>query len=78
MLINGKKLDSWQKQIVLSQYGYRWTSGNINRARFWAGISGAPTIPLISDQEWINRHAFHFIKDGSRLARNRHHAEVSF
>lgn len=78
MLVNGNSLNFWQKQIVLAQYGYRWTSGNVNRTRFWAGIAGAPTIPLVSDSEWLAKHAFHFIKDGSRLARNRHYAEMSF
>ena len=79
MLVNGKNLDSWQKQIVLAQYPYRWTTGNRDRARFWAGISGQPTIPLVSDSEWLAKHAFHFLKDGSRLARNRsRHAEMAF
>lgn len=31
-----------------------------------------------SDQEWLDKHAFHFIKDGSRLALNRRYAEPSY
>lgn len=27
-----------------------------------------------SDSEWLAKHAFHFLKDGSRLAFNRHYA----
>jgi hypothetical protein len=32
-------------------------------------------LPLISDEQWLAEHAFHFTADGSRLARNRQHAE---
>jgi len=28
-----------------------------------------------SDDEWIAKHAFHFLKDGSRLAANKRRAE---
>lgn len=35
-----------------------------------------PTIPLQSDREWLEQHAFHFTQDGSRLMENRHFAEL--
>lgn len=31
-----------------------------------------PTIPLIHDDEWLSQYAFHFVKDGSRMANNTH------
>lgn len=34
-----------------------------------------PTIPLITDDEWLNQYAFHFVKDGSRLMYNKLYAE---
>lgn len=30
---------------------------------------------LTTDREWLAAHAFHFVKDGSRLHGRRHHAE---
>jgi hypothetical protein len=34
-----------------------------------------PTIPLISDQQWLDEHSFHFIADGSRLSARHKWAE---
>jgi len=31
-----------------------------------------------TDDEWVNAHAFHFVKDGSRLALNRRWAEPEY
>ena len=76
-LIKGEELNQRQTEQVLSAYVYRWTTGNCARERAWATIS-KPTVPLQSDHEWINDHAFWFINDGSRLAVNRHHAEPAF
>jgi len=78
MLIKGADLNYLQRQQVLAAYGYRWTKDNQQREHFWAGIEGAPTIPLISDSQWLKEHAFHFTKDGSRLMVNRRHAEPEF
>lgn len=36
-----------------------------------------PTVPLISDEQWIREHAFHFTNDG-RLHPNRRHAEPAY
>jgi hypothetical protein len=30
-----------------------------------------------TDAAWLSKHAFHFVKDGSRLSRNRRYAEPS-
>lgn len=32
----------------------------------------------ITDAQWLADHAFHFVKDGSRLHGRRHHAEPAF
>lgn len=31
--------------------------------------------PLVSDVEWLQVHAFHFLKDGSRLMANKRYTE---
>jgi hypothetical protein len=72
-LIKGDDLNQTQTEQVLSAFIYRWTSDNNARERVWANIS-KPTIPLVSDNQWLKDHAFWFINDGSRLA-TRHHAE---
>jgi hypothetical protein len=77
-LITGADLTPTQTEQVLSAFLYRWTTGNSARERVWANISGKPTIPLITDHQWLNEHAFWFINDGSRLALNRKHAEPHY
>ena len=77
MLIKGQNLNRQQVDQVLNAYIYRWTTGNCARDRVYANIS-KPTMPLQTDHDWINDHAFHFIKDGSRLMANRHHAEPHY
>ncbi len=34
-------------------------------------------VPAVTDAEWLTAHAFHFVKDGSRLMERRH-AEPAF
>jgi hypothetical protein len=76
MLIKGQDLNYRQRQEVLSAFLYRWTTGNKNREALYADLGHRPpTIPLQTDDEWLKEHAFHFVKDGSRLMFNRHHAE---
>jgi hypothetical protein len=75
MLIKGENLNYQQRQQVLNAFGYRWTKDNQQRSHFWRNIQGAPTIPLISDAQWLKEHAFHFLKDGSRLSITHRHAE---
>ena len=78
MLIKGSNLSPAQRRMVLDAFVYRWTSENPQRERAWANATSRPTVPLVSDDEWIAAHAFHFTTDGSRLMRNRQHAEPSF
>lgn len=71
MLIKGTDLTRRQREQVLAAFIYRWTTENPQRESAWAfaGKSGgAPSMPLISDDEWLAQYAFNFLKDGSRLA----------
>ena len=77
MLIKGSDLNAHQKSIVLRAFIYRWTAENPNRDRAYKNIS-KPTMPLKSDQEWLNEHAFYFVRDGSRLNRNYRHCEPAY
>ena len=80
MLIRGDKLNSQQKAHVLAAFVFRWTTENYKRAYRCPHCNllkiefdriecrqHHPTIGLISDEEWLARHAFHFVADGSRL-----------
>ena len=93
MLIRGDRLNSRQREIVLRTFIYRWTTGNrrlrevyrcphCNLAKIEFDRIECrqyhPTIRLQTDDEWLATHAFHFLKDGSRLMTNRHHAEPAF
>ena len=77
-LIKGADLSPRQTEQVLSNFIYRWTSGNNARQRVWHGIAGKPTIALITDNQWLAEHAFWFINSGSRLALNRKYAEPHY
>jgi len=71
-LVKGSNLPETLKQEVLRSYIYRWTKENERNARQAMG-KNIPTIPLVSDLEWLEQHAFHVTNDGSKLdARNRH------
>lgn len=74
-LIPGKDLTPRQRQIVLSAFGYRWTTDNLNRARNWHGVDGKPTVPLITDEQWLRKYSFYFTADGVSLAPRCHFAE---
>lgn len=80
MLIKGANLDNRQIQQVKSAFINRWTVENQRNAESILRRYGfdAPTIAPIPDAQWIADHAFHFVKDGSRLMSNRHHAEPSY
>lgn len=77
MLIKGENLNQRQVEQVLSAYVYRWTTGNCMREQVYMNIS-KPTMPLQTDHDWLNDHAFHFVKDGSRLMANRRHCEPAY
>lgn len=93
MLILGSKLNPSQRQLVLDAFIYRWTIENAHRKRVYRCPhcdldnfrfdnlecrQRHPTVALVSDEKWLKAHAFHFTKDGSRLRRDRHHAEPNF
>lgn len=71
MLIKGQNLTSRQKSIVLNAFIYRNTIENHSRPD---GIRQEP----VTDEQWIQEHAFHFIKDGSRLMANIHFCEPHY
>jgi hypothetical protein len=80
MLVRGDMLSESARREVLSAFGYRWTVENAGRSKSWFahGKAGLPTIPCVKDSEWLASHAFHVLRDGSRLARNRRFAEPAF
>ncbi len=66
MLIKGEDLTPKQRQQVLAAYVHRQHNTIIypNGMRTPSG-----------DEVWLKEHAFHFVKDGSRLSANRRYAE---
>jgi hypothetical protein len=78
MLIRGDRLNDRQRALVLSAFVHRWTIEN-RRGDFYRRFPKLkPTCAPVSDRDWIDSHAFHFVKDGSRLMFNRHHAEPHY
>ena len=75
MLIKGDNLTPAQVAQVKAAFLYRWTIENSHRAKQW---QNCPTIPLQTDAVWISQHAFHFVKDGSRLSCNCRRAEPAY
>lgn len=71
MLIAGNNLTDKQRKIVLAAFVHRNTVDKPCKV-----VSPQP-FPQ-TDSEWIAEHAFHFVKDGSRLMFNRHYAEPAF
>lgn len=76
-LVRGDRLPSDLKREVLASYIYRWTSDNASRERAWRGIKGAPTIPLVSDEQWLREHAFH-VTDRGTLDKRQKNAEPAY
>lgn len=70
MLIKGEHLTRAQRDEVKRAFIYRWNKDNPMRQVVYSRID-KPKIPLQSDEQWIKEHAFHFVKDGSRLMFNR-------
>ena len=73
-LIKGDDLNFEQREQVRRTFVYRWTIDNQYREQAWRETNQPirPTIPLKTDLEWLHEHAFWFINDGSRLAKNKH------
>lgn len=59
MLIKGCDLNARQRQQVLAAFVYH-------------GIAIGDGKPYADDNAWLEAHSFYFIKDGSRLARQRY------
>ena len=76
-LVRGDQLPSNLRRDVLASYIYRWTSDNPARERAWRGIKGAPTIPLISDAQWLREHAF-YVTDRGTLDKRKKNAEPAY
>ena len=69
ILIKGKDLNKDQIKLVKSTFIYRWTKGNRQREIAWQeSADGLPSMPLISDKEWFNSHAFYFNRNGKELS----------
>jgi len=77
ILVRGDQLKPETKQAVLQAFVYRWTYDNHRREQAWKGIEGQPTIPLISDDQWLREHAFYVNRDGS-LSNRHQHAEPHY
>jgi hypothetical protein len=75
-LVIGIDLNAHQRALVLRCFGYRWTRENHDRARAWVGHT-EPTVPLMTDEEWLESHAFHVTREG-RLDRRYRHCEPSY
>lgn len=79
-LISGSELTPEMRKQVTNAFIYRWTKDNPKRTQVYhcdqcdirdpyvneksAEGHQHPTIPLISDDQWIREHAFHFTNDG--------------
>jgi hypothetical protein len=72
MIIRGDRLNAELRAEVLRAYIYRWTSENEHRLTAWHGIKSCPTMPLISDAQWLREHAFRVTVKGHLDQRRRH------
>ena len=79
MRLNGNQLTTRQTAQVLAAFCHRWTHENSRNGCVACKQRGNPThvngVPwheyhatLVSDAEWLAKHSFHFVKDGSRLS----------
>lgn len=72
MLIRGEDLSSAQKAMVLAAFVHRPTTENAERiAKMYPSVRDIWTGIKVTDEQWLSEYAFHFVKDGSRLALNR-------
>ena len=62
-MIRGDKLPYDLRNEVLRSYIYRWTKDNHQREIVYRSIE-KPTIPLISDNEWLAKYSFYVTKQG--------------
>jgi hypothetical protein len=87
--VSGAELTPEMRQQVLDHFAARWTADNPKRLAEWpkcdecninepfvggdASGHSHPTVPMITDEEWIQQHKFHFYNDGRLNLRS--HAE---
>jgi len=76
-LVRGDQLPSSLRRQVLARYVHRWTSDNPQREHAYRGYEGKPTIPLVSDEQWLREHAF-YVTDRGTLDARRKHAEPAY
>lgn len=69
-LIKGTNLNSKQREQVLSAFVHRNTLEKPCKA---VGVT-----PKQTDKQWLDEHAFYFIKDGSRLNSRIKHCEPHY
>lgn len=62
----GNTLSPDEQRDVLDAFGYRWTVENQRRATSWYRTGGhkPPTMPPISDADWLRCTAFRVTKSG--------------
>lgn len=60
----GTDLKATVKAQVLRVYIYRWTIDNPNREYAWRGMKHKPTMPLVTDEEWLESVFFAVTKTG--------------
>lgn len=65
MLIKGKDLNKSQRNEVFINFVYRFHS--IGPDKYYK-----------TEQDWLNDHAFYFVKDGSRLSARHKHCVPAF
>jgi len=77
-LIRGKDLTEDLQAAVKRVFIYRWTSDNEKREYSWHNIrDGKPTIPLITDSEWLEQYAF-WVTARGELSQNKTHCEPAY
>jgi len=76
-LVRGDQLPSSLRRQVLARYVHRWTRDNPQREHAYRGHEGKPTIPLVSDEQWLREHAF-YVTDRGTLDARRKHAEPAY
>jgi len=69
ILIKGANLTPVQQREVLATFTMRLTTENGYPQRNPCGA----TVEAITDQQWLEAHAFHYVNDGSRLSATHQH-----
>jgi len=73
----GSELPRWVQEEILARYPYRWTTGNTYRERMYRNQE-TPTMPLETDEQWLNRNMFPVTGDGRRLDNRIKHCRPAY